>query len=526
MPELLNVVKRAYDLASTNHPVRFDPLGPDPGWVPDIMIAVVRAALPRLGQGSAHQPVDKADVEQILAGFAAEWWTRTLELVGVIGPLCSEALRTLRDEHRIGPRGSKLRSLREKATGRIASYYVRVGRLPDEADRARLRDDLVAAALLSNHEAFDELTFRARMSDRYADQTWAESDPTPAQIRLGSRSRPPLCDPAFRTKFVGTDRDVYSRYKSYYDLRARSIRCRLAEACDDPCGIERFLTVTPTEQVAIVELDRASQPYGLRHLAHHEVLPVTLLAMSSAGAVQPIGESAEPSWKARSSDGSGVGAAEQPLVDGSSRTRDILARTYAGKFGASQWQAGINLADLEGYVMRRVWNDLHRWERETDSVAPRRWYVAQFKCALTQYPRERAVIAKRYGHTARATPTGAAPEAGTNDARQRVRRAATGEPFGSSTLTETVSVLPPELGEPGLGAANPDPGEIVHTAFTALGALDPSVLLDWLREAESRGLAEAVAMVTPVCRKMGFGSDAEQAVGFVAFTALRSMAPP
>lgn len=365
MTQLSTVLERVYADQSDIRPLVRHPLNPEPGWIRDVlMIKVLRVESPAYAKWSFRTDIARADVARVRRLFEVALWDITLGLCTTTVQVTAEVLQILETDHQVRLNGPRKRSLRVKAATRVAQAYAQPGVLPGDAVQRDVVEDLRRLALRARAEWLDERTFVERMTPRYATLTWHSPERPPADLWLGTLNRPPLWNPAYQNVAAGTDRDCYSRYKSYYDPRSRS---RTGRADED--RLDRMLAETPTESVAAHELARVAQPYGLNEAGHRDALVATVFAFS--GVELP------------DDDGGDEGDAE---VDGSPELVNQLARSYAG-FALDQVRQGRDptrdLEQLQQWVMRKLWNDCHRRERETESAGTRRWYRGKFRLALT-----------------------------------------------------------------------------------------------------------------------------------------------
>jgi hypothetical protein len=124
------------------------------------------------------------------------------------------------------------------------------------------------------------------------------------------------------------------------------------------------------------------------------------------------------------------------------------------------WDVTQDLEAVEQAVMRRLWNDLHRQEVETQRPGCVAWFTTKFELALN---------------------------------------------FAWSSRNQLQTRTPGDLNE---SKINPD--ELMTTVLAILGSVAPSALHGWLADARAgsdRWLEAFIAVAWPVCDAKGFDRE-------------------
>ena len=251
----------------------------------------------------------------------------------------------------------RLRQVGERVLTRVAHRQA----LLDESSEDEWIERVVAELLdaLDRHDYVTAGEFARRYAARW-DEEWAlqgrhslASHP-PSAIRLGPDYPPSLVRADGRSScswFDGTGRSVYDRL---------ALRWRGRSAPGDP-HLGRPGHVSPTRlsgspDAATDEIVRASKPYGLFSETHHQSLRGIYFGAGGGGRAG--------AWAALTAEcRSGLGTEDLALAVG-----DCLDLALRGPLGSA---LGARLGDLASHseliaaaLVRKVWMDLHRRERE------------------------------------------------------------------------------------------------------------------------------------------------------------------
>ena len=247
----------------------------------------------------------------------------------------------------------------EKALIRVRTYLAVEGSLPE----APWADQVVKELAVDADPYLDSTAFVAAHAATWS-AAWHERGAAalksypPSSIGLGRDVAPPLLpDGNGRTWLDGTDRCVYDRYALAWRGRSHRAEPRVATLGHLPA------TLRPAPDpylCAAEELDRASSGYGLASPHHRAVLEA--LSGGASTALQGKTGPAVRQYRASCQTGS------DSLLHFSEAVAEYLTRwTKGGAASDLELVHGSldNHADKIGAaVVRKVWMDLHRRERE------------------------------------------------------------------------------------------------------------------------------------------------------------------
>lgn len=489
MTKLGVVLTAIYEERAAAEPPPVDRLAPEASRVQRvIMVRQVRANFLPLGESGLQTQVTREQRDEIVDAFKAGLWSTTRELVTLVADVGRSAFARLDAEFGIVVGGDRLRALREALTGWTMIGYERDPTIPSAVRRGELCERLVERGRQLEQVVLSEAAFVDRLTPYYSGLNWAEGEHRPEYL-LGELTKPPLSDRTLRTVSVGTDRDCFSRYTSYYSLKNRSRNVSTSR-------MEQWLSDTPPVQVAEHELRRSSRPFGLDQNAHRLVLPVTYFALYGAPVEQLEADDG--------SDPSSVAAAyrSRPELDGRSLDDSVevlqrLTATYVSflrRHRRHGWQLESDPDSLFRSVLRKLWNDLHRLERETEAAATLSWFVGKFKVALDAYAKG-----------------------------QVMSELVLVDPVEDSRLSNREGQ---SNGGVPQGSATPPGAELVQVALTILSELEPTILLTWaLRTSDDRDGVAAdlmVAIQAPLDRG-GHGDHSAQKIVQIALSVLTGL---
>jgi hypothetical protein len=316
-------------------------------------------------------------------GPALRQWFREGGGWALVEELCALAAGLKRDMLAEGPgspqwgRGTGLWAL-----GQIGSHYHRLGVVPTADDLAAFaaerRRRWSRGSLPRQLTPSEFVTAVASTWDAEWPAEWPEPDYAPAALGLGRDGRPPLVGSHGNWQH-GTDRNLYHRYRLYFDPSARS-RAFDTSYLDPQRHVDRRFHGAAPERVALDVVGRACRPLGLRCPGHAPAVAAAAHGLRR----EPGPPKSEPDlveWAAVAED--------LPTVPDPDLTTAV--RAYAAFWIENSRQAGHVDVDDDRFptgVIRRLWHRLHGREIEWDTAHRRSELVSQVRSCFGRHLRQ------------------------------------------------------------------------------------------------------------------------------------------